>query len=88
MALRNVPVVFAELVVVFVPAIRRQLDPALGQRAGRAVLRPWGQRRLVRRRAVGRRRRQTGPGLRRHRTGLDAEHAVRIAESCIRHADK
>lgn len=75
------PVVFAELVVMLVPAVR-QFDAALGQRAGRPVHGPRRQRRLVRRRAVGRRRWRTGTGLRRRHARLDTEHAVRIAEPC------
>lgn len=64
-----------------VPAVR-QFDAALGQRAGRPVHGPRRQRRLVRRRAVGRRRRRTGTGLRRRHARLDTEHTVRIAEPC------
>lgn len=78
----RVPVMFAELVVMFVPAVR-QLDTALGQRARVATVRGTRrQRRLVRRRADGRRRgRQSG--LRGHRARLDSEHAVRVAEPCL-----
>jgi len=62
----------------------RQFDPALGQRAGGGVRGPRRQRWLVRRRTVGRRRRQTRSGLRGHHARLDTEHAVRVAEPCRR----
>lgn len=38
----HVPVVFAEFVVMFVSAVRRQLDATLGQGAGGGVHRSWG----------------------------------------------